>query len=136
HLRTFRWQSLLVLTLVAAGLSVPWAGPAAAADAGAPLINPIARENTNPGTPKNKWAVSGLGSAALQGFATQISVNAGETVNFKIDSSATSYRVDIYRMGYYGGNGARLITSVNPVGRQNQPGCLSQESTGLVDCGN
>ena len=133
HLRTFWWRSLLVLTLVVAGLSVP--GPAAA-DACAPLINPIACENSKPGTPKSTWDISGFGSAAIQGFATQISVNAGETVNFKIDSSATSYRLDIYRMGYYGGNGARLITSVNPVGRQSQPGCLSQASTGLVDCGN
>jgi Domain of unknown function (DUF4082)/Bacterial Ig-like domain/Bacterial Ig domain len=136
YLRTFRWRSLLVLTLVVAGLSLPGAGPAAAADACTPLINPIACENSKPGTPKSTWDISGLGSAALQGFATQISVDVGETVNFKVDSSATSYRVDIYRMGYYGGNGARLITSVNPVGRQTQPGCLSQESTGLVDCGN
>src|SRR5690349_13150804 len=135
-LRIFRRRSLLVLTLVAATLAVPSAGPAAAADACAPLVNPIACENSKPGTPKSTWDISGSGSAALQGFSTQISVNTGETINFKIDSSATSYRVDIYRMGYYGGNGARLITSVNPVGRQTQPGCLSQESTGLVDCGN
>ena len=28
-------------------------------------------------------------------------------------------------MGYYGGNGARLIATVNPVGRQTQPDCLT-----------
>jgi hypothetical protein len=135
-LRTVRWRSLLVLTLVAAGLTLPGAGPASAADPCTPLINPIACENSKAGTPKSTWDVSGSGSAALQGFSTQISVNVGETVNFKIDSSANSYRVDIYRMGYYGGNGARLIGSVNPVGQQNQPDCLTQDSTGLVDCGN
>ena len=39
-------------------------------------------------------------------------------------------------MGYYGGNGARLIASVNPVGRQTQPNCLTSAATGLIDCGN
>ncbi|MEV4348600.1 DUF4082 domain-containing protein [Actinoplanes sp. NPDC049596] len=121
--------------LVVAGLSVAGAEPAAA-DACAPLVNPIACENSKPGTPKSTWDISGYGSSALQGFPTQISVNVGETVQFKVDSSAASYRVDIYRMGYYGGNGARLITSVNPVGRQSQPSCMSQAATGLVDCGN
>ncbi|MFC3736266.1 N,N-dimethylformamidase beta subunit family domain-containing protein [Paractinoplanes deccanensis] len=126
---------MLVTALVVAGLSVAQAGPAAA-DACAPLVNPVACENTKPGTPRSTWDITGYGSAALQGFSTDISVNVGETVQFKIDSSAASYRVDIYRMGYYGGNGARLITSVNPVGRQNQPDCMTQAATGLVDCGN
>ncbi|MFG1994408.1 N,N-dimethylformamidase beta subunit family domain-containing protein [Actinoplanes sp. NPDC048988] len=132
-MRTLR--TFLVLALAVTGLSVAGAEPAAA-DACAPLINPIACENSKAGTPKSTWDISGYGSSALQGFPTQISVNVGETVQFKIDSSAASYRVDIYRMGYYGGNGARLITSVNPVGAQSQPGCMSQAATGLVDCGN
>ncbi|MFC7533548.1 N,N-dimethylformamidase beta subunit family domain-containing protein [Actinoplanes sp. GCM10030250] len=131
-MRTLR--SLFVLTLVTAVLSVPSA--ASAADPCAPVVNPVACENSKPGTPRTTWDVTGSGSAALQGFPTEMSVNAGETVNFKVDSSATSYRVDIYRMGYYGGSGARLITTVNPVGRQNQPDCMSVPATGLVDCGN
>ncbi|WP_199752749.1 N,N-dimethylformamidase beta subunit family domain-containing protein [Actinoplanes sp. ATCC 53533] len=136
NLKAFRSRSLLALTLVAAVLTVPSAGPAAAADACAPLLNPVACENTKPGTPRSTWDVSGAGSAALQGFATQMSVNVGETVNFKIKSTATSYRLDVYRMGWYGGNGARLVATVNPVGRQTQPACLSNSGTGLVDCGN
>jgi hypothetical protein len=132
----YRRRTLLVLTLVATALTVPSATPAAAADPCAPVVNPVACENTKTGTPKATWDVSGSGSAALQGFTTDISVNVGETVNFKIKSTATSYRLDIYRMGYYGGNGARLITSVNPVGRQTQPDCITVPATGLVDCGN
>ncbi|WP_199751903.1 N,N-dimethylformamidase beta subunit family domain-containing protein [Actinoplanes sp. ATCC 53533] len=135
NLKAFRWRSLLVLTLIAATLPVPAAG-AAAADACTPPLNPVACENTKAGTPRSTWDVSGSGSAALQGFATQMSVNVGETVNFKIKSTATSYRLDVYRMGYYGGNGARLVATVNPVGRQTQPACLSNAGTGLVDCGN
>ena len=135
-LKAFRWRSLLVLTLIAATLPVPAGGAAAAADACTPPLNPVACENTKAGTPRSTWDVSGSGSTALQGFATQMSVNVGETVNFKIKSTATSYRLDIYRMGYYAGNGARLVATVNPVGRQTQPACLSNAGTGLVDCGN
>ena len=136
--RIRRWRSTLALALVVAGLSVPIAaGPAsAAADPCAPVVNPIVCENSKTGTPAGTWDVSGSGSAAIQGFPTDISVNAGDTESFKVKTTATAYRLDIYRMGYYGGAGARLITTVNPVGRQTQPDCLSDPSTGLVDCGN
>ncbi|WP_203829570.1 N,N-dimethylformamidase beta subunit family domain-containing protein [Actinoplanes palleronii] len=111
-------------------------GSPASADPCAPLVNPIACENTKTGTPRATWDVSGAGSTAVQGFATQMSVNTGETISFKVKSTATSYRLDIYRMGYYAGNGARLVATVNPVGPQTQPNCISSASTGLVDCGN
>ena len=53
----------------------------------------------------------------IQGFATDISVNQGETVGFKVDTDASNYRLDIYRMGYYGGTGARKVATVHAVGR-------------------
>ena len=67
-----------------------------------------------------------------------MSVNLGETQRFKISTPARGYRLDIYRMGYYAGNGARLIASVTPSATlpQSQPSCLSDATTGLVDCGN
>jgi len=111
---------------------------AAAGPCDAPITNPIACENTKPGNPASEWDVSGAGSASIQGFATDISVDQGGTIPFKIDTNATAYRLDIYRMGYYAGSGARKITTVNPTAAlpQNQPNCLTQASTGLVDCGN
>src|SRR5947209_1309984 len=75
--------------------------------------NPIVTENQLPGTPQSTWDVSGAGDSTLQGFATDISTNAGGTVSFKVtDTSKAPYRIDIYRMGYYQGNGARLVTSI------------------------
>ena len=71
----------------------------------------IACENAKPGTPQSTWDVSGAGAAGIQGFATDISVNVGQTQSFKVKTNARSYRLDIYRMGYYGGNGARLIAA-------------------------
>lgn len=100
--------------------------------------NVIACENSLPGAPSSQWDVSPGEGTTIQGFADPFSVNLGGTVNFKIQSSAASYTVDIYRMGYYGGDGARLITSVTPniSVTQNQPACNTNTATGLVDCSN
>jgi hypothetical protein len=103
--------------------------------------NPIPCENALPGTSPSVWDTPNgdAGSTNLQGFATDISVNAGQTVSFKINSARlTSYSIDIYRMGYYQGNGARKVASFNPSAPlpQTQPACLTDQPTGLVDCGN
>lgn len=97
--------------------------------------NAIEAENCNTGS--NSWAVNNPDST-IQGFATDISYNAGDTVNFKISTPATGYHISILRMGYYQGNGARLITTISPSAKlpQTQPVCLSDTSTNLVDCGN
>src|SRR4051812_23297397 len=77
--------------------------------------NVVEAENCQPGTPESAWGRnSGSGDSTIQGFATDISFNIGQTVNFKVNTSATAYRIDIYRMGYYQGNGARLIASITP----------------------
>ena len=103
------------------------------------MINKVACENTKPGDPPSDWQVNGIGDSTIQGFATSMSVNVGQTVNFKIKTPASSYHIDILRLGYYGGDGARLIASnIKPTASlpQTQPNCLTNSSTGLVDCGN
>src|SRR6185312_16218090 len=99
----------------------------------------IAQENALPGAPQSQWDVSGAGDATIQGFATDISYNVGQTVSFKInDTAKAAYHIDIYRMGYYQGNGARLITSIPATQTldQVQPSPKTDATTGLVDCGN
>src|SRR3984957_17527752 len=100
--------------------------------------NPIESENCLPGNPDSQWDVSGAGDPTIQGFATDISVNAGQTISFKINTDASAYTIEIYRMGYYAGMGARLITILKPTATlpQVQPSCFSVATTGLVDCGN
>ena len=101
-------------------------------------VNAIESENCLAGTPKSAWYVSGSGDSTIQGFATDISFNAGQTVNFKINTSATSYVLKIYRLGFYQGKGARLITTIAPSAQlpQSQPACLRNSTTKLLDCGN
>jgi hypothetical protein len=57
--------------------------------------NEIVEENCLPGTPQGQWDISGIGDPTIQGFATAISVNQGETIDFKITTPATNYRIDI-----------------------------------------
>src|SRR5580698_962850 len=79
--------------------------PAALAQCSNPP-NAIVAENCLPGSPSSVWDVTGDGDPTLQGFATDISVNVGQTIQFKINTDATNYQLQIFRMGYYGGNGA------------------------------
>ena len=89
-------------------------------------------------TPASQWNISGSGDSSIQGFTTDISANLGDTVHFKISTNASAYHLDIYRMGYYGGDGASLITTIQPSAKlpQSQPACLTDSSSGLLDCGN
>jgi hypothetical protein len=116
-------------------LAGPGAGVAAAAPCDAP-VNPIACENSKPGTPSSIWNIQGAGSSDIQGFATDMSVNAGSPIQFKIDTTATTYRIDIYRIGYYNGDGARKVDTITAPVAQAQPSCTTDADTGLVDCGN
>ena len=78
---------------------------------GAFAQNAIVTENqrTDGVAPMSQWDLSRPGSTSLQGFTTDISVNHGSTVTFKIQSGTNNWRIDIYRLGYYQGNGARLV---------------------------
>ena len=46
----------------------------------------IVTENALPGSPPSQWDISGAGDSSIEGFATDISVNRGATVDFKIDT--------------------------------------------------
>ncbi|MBI4492659.1 MAG: DUF4082 domain-containing protein [Chloroflexi bacterium] len=128
--------ALLSLLLSLPGLTPPLARAAGPCDP--PVANPIVCENSKPGNPSTEWDVSGAGDPSIQGFATDISVNKGETVFFKVKTTAAAYRADIYRMGYYGGMGARKVATIQPSAPlpQTQPACLTDTTTGLIDCGN
>lgn len=102
--------------------------------------NEIVTENQLAGTSKSVWSIHGSianqGDSQIEGFATQISTNAGQTVSFKVDTASSGYTLDVYRLGYYGGNGARLVTSMHHSGASNQPEPIFNDATNTVDAGN
>ncbi|MGE3707243.1 MAG: N,N-dimethylformamidase beta subunit family domain-containing protein [Vicinamibacterales bacterium] len=112
--------------------------PAAAPDPCASPRNRIIAENCKPGNDSSEWDVHAAGDPTIQGFSTDVSVNVGQTASFKIKTHSPKYRIDIYRTGWYGGKGARFITTIRPSAPlpQAQPDCLTDPVTRLLDCGN
>jgi Domain of unknown function (DUF4082)/Domain of unknown function (DUF1929)/Bacterial Ig domain/Fibronectin type III domain len=131
----------LMLTVLLGLASLVAVKPAGAADpCGPPVTNVIACQNTLPGDPPSDWQVKGAGDRTIQGFATSMSVNVGETESFKINTPSKSYHIDILRVGPYRGDGARIVaegllpTATLP---QSQPACKKDRApTGLTNCGN
>jgi VCBS repeat-containing protein len=107
-----------------------------AATAAATATNAIVLENQKQGNPESEWGITGAGSSNIEGFATDISVDNGNTINFKINTDSNNYRIDIYRLGYYGGLGARKVATMQHTGVQSQPNPLRDATTGAVDAGN
>lgn len=141
--RQRRWRSrplaLLAVFAVIFGVLVATT-PASSAEAASPCgadVNAIACENRQEGTEPADWDVEGAGDPTIQGFATDISVNAGSAIDFKIDTDADDYTIKIFRTGWYQGKGARYVTDVSPSASlpQTQPECITDETTLLYDCG-
>lgn len=80
--------------------------------------NVVAAENALTGIARTTWdlpttALGGINT--LQGFADGFTGNKTQTINFKIAQSDTAgWTANIYRLGYYGGLGARDYGPLNP----------------------
>ncbi|MFI9011407.1 N,N-dimethylformamidase beta subunit family domain-containing protein [Actinosynnema sp. NPDC053489] len=135
-------RALVVLVLAAASVVAVGdvrprpvhAQPDPAAVCDAPVVNPVACENTKAGA--TGWQVD-YRDPSIVGFTTDISATPGSRVDFKVKTSATAYAVDVYRLGWYGGAGARLVGSTSRGEGQAQPECLrGADGSALIDCGN
>jgi hypothetical protein len=69
-------------------------------------INAIVRENARPGT--RSWDVRDAPLGEIDGYTSQVSYVPGQTVEFHV-STRGRYRIAVYRLGWYGGDGARLV---------------------------
>jgi hypothetical protein len=113
----------------AAVVALIWCGllsPAARAAPASPSPpNAIQLENAQPGT--DAWQVHVGGSVDL--YATPMSAAPGEEIDLHVSAGA-AYRLTVYRLGWYGGAGARLMTCV-PACDAYKPGKLLQQKPGL-----
>ncbi len=98
----------------------------------ASAANSITVENTLAGT--DAWDLVSLDDT-IEGFATEYSVNAGQPISFKVRSN-DSFRIEIYRLGWYQGLGGRRVATINSLPIQTQPSPITDTFTGLVDCRN
>ncbi|MET3898989.1 hypothetical protein ABIB57_002941 [Devosia sp. UYZn731] len=99
--------------------------------------NAIVLENQKQGTPESVWMID-AGDSTIEGYAAQFTLNHGNTVDFKINTDSKDYTIDIYRLGYYGGDGARKVGTIERdlATAQIQPTPLFDPTTKLVDAGN
>src|SRR5437870_5140368 len=97
-------------------------------------VNPIPDENALAGNPD--W-LSGPDATAheIEGYADRISARAGDTLSVQVSSSIfTTATWVLYRIGWYGGTGARSISTGGPLTVGPQSPCPMEAGTGLVRC--
>lgn len=96
------------------------------------LANPIQDENAKPGT--TAWKLPNGRSTDIEGYASLTSVNVGEPISFFVSTTSSSFALDIYRMGYYGGAGGRQMLRVESIAGRSQPVPAPDPATGLIEC--
>jgi hypothetical protein len=70
-----------------------------------------AAENARPGT-TGWWGAPHAPPGAIEAYTTQPSVVAGDTISLCVSTRpAARYRARVYRLGWYGGDGGRLMAS-------------------------
>lgn len=88
----------------------------------------IAQENQKPGS--TDWQLTrirldktdGFRSPFIEGFCSRQSVKAGETLDIFVSTKPEArFHIEIFRTGYYGGRGARLMTKLGPFDGHEQP---------------
>lgn len=85
---------------------------------GGAALNPIVRENAQPGTTDWLLTKTQIDPATkyrcpwIEGYCSRTSVRAGETLDFHVSTRPDSeFTLDVYRLGYYGGKGGRQVHS-------------------------
>jgi hypothetical protein len=92
-------------------------------------------ENKKPGSAT--WQITSSGATGfIAGFASLTYAMAGQVVPLYISTSASTYTVTAYRMGYYQGLGARQIWQSQPEVGVNQPSCPLTAGVNMVSCDN
>jgi len=96
----------------------------------------IATENAKAGTAS--FLPSDDGTAASDGvidvYPGEWSIKQGDALHLKVRST-TGYDVSIYRLGWYGGSGATLVTSVSGQPADDQPYPTADATYGLTEAG-
>jgi hypothetical protein len=133
---------LLVLTITTSVFTLqmlPTGQRQVARAAASGTLNIIQQENLLPGTtswqltkPTPEDDTNHTFDKGIEGYASLTSARAGNTVNFAVSTTASSFNADIYRLGWYQGNGARLMRSITNIPGKSYPVPALNSRTGLV----
>lgn len=99
-------------------------------------INPVAGENLCPGT--TAWRPDHpLGAEhAIEGFSDPISIDVGKRIKLYVSTTAPSYSLQIFRLGWYQGSGGRLMETFAQIRGRRQPAATIDPITRTVSCSN
>ncbi|HLW01574.1 MAG TPA: N,N-dimethylformamidase beta subunit family domain-containing protein [Ktedonobacterales bacterium] len=100
----------------------------------AQAANPIAAENTCPGTASWRPDHPMGRQDAIEAFTDPVSVNVGQTVHLYVSTMAPTYSLYVYRLGWYQGLGGRLMWSAPRVRGIRQPAPTVVRATRMVSC--
>jgi len=95
----------------------------------------VIAENMKRGT--TGWRIpNAMPPGTIAGFASSDDAVQGEWVAFRITAPSPTFSVVAYRMGWYGGAGARAVWSSPRFKGQAQPTCTFTAGVNLVSCAN
>jgi hypothetical protein len=100
----------------------------------------VASENRAPGTtawrlPGGPGTIGGVGSGDVEGYVSAQAVVPGQTETVYVSAGrARTVTVSVYRIGWYGGRGGRLVLASSPLRVIRQPACAHSWQTGMTQC--
>lgn len=94
----------------------------------------IVAENRRPGT--TAWHITHQGPGLIEGFANTTYAAQGESVGLYVSTDARDFTATAYRLGWYGGAGAREVWHSAPIAGRRQPACALDHATNMVSCAN
>jgi hypothetical protein len=128
----------------AAGVAVRVTGePDAGVDGPGTFLGPrgveaawVIEQNELPGT--TAWRITSNAPAqdTIAGFANRTAARAGQTVTFYVSTTAPTYRVAAYRMGWYQGTEGHLVWQSGVLPGVAQPACTVTAGVNMVACDN
>lgn len=96
--------------------------------------NPIVLENQQSGS--ISWELNNPANDTdmqIKGFASLQSVNVGQSIDLHVHVNVPqTFTIEIYRVGWYGGRGGRLMQSIGPLNGVPQPAPTIDTFTGMV----
>ena len=96
-------------------------------------LNPVQIENAKKGDDSWQLLKPAL-DHEIEGYASAVSVNRGEDIAFFVNTKDGSFSLDIFRMGWYGGAGARNVLPTIILTGQQQVLPNTDPQTGLIEC--
>ena len=107
--------------------------------------NPIMQENEHEGT--TDWLIDvphktcdypdhqNCRRENIEGYCSHASIKAGDTLSIFVSTNpGMAYDLKIYRMGYYGGKGGRLMRSFQRYEGKKQPTPVADPKTNFLEC--